>query len=103
MASFDDRVQVVKRVNDRAIVVMWSHNLAGILRYARVSPVKQVIVDHRESSDGYKFFVQYMDGATVTTFFQSDKLAVGWVQERRAWGKRFTMISDNDTTTFNYT
>lgn len=67
-------------------IVAESKNLRGALNYARKSNVTKVEVDHVATREGYPVKFTFHNGATCSTHFASDQVAVNWVLSRRSWG-----------------
>jgi hypothetical protein len=66
-------------------VVARSHNLRGLLEYARnKSPV--IIAAMTRTDDGADVFVRFLDHAHCRTTFADYSVAVAWFKARRSWG-----------------
>jgi len=62
--------------------------LRPVLRYARVSPVNVVTINHSQSTfrDGrYSVVFHFDDGASCETFWQDWRVLFDWLAARRSW------------------
>ncbi len=71
-------------------IIRTSHNLRGMLDYARVSPVVRIYTAPYPDVTGPHavcgtVYVQYADGATCRANFRSFGVMVDWLRNRRTW------------------
>jgi hypothetical protein len=77
-------------------VIRQSRNLRGMVDYARVSPVVEVLAvkDPRNSYRGL-LTVTYANGATSSASFACYHVMVDWVRNRRTWRDASFSIEEN--------
>jgi hypothetical protein len=104
-------IQIKIFENNTEKTVARSHNLRGVLDYARKHPVTKVEVNFDKSEQGYLVHFEFCNGAWSNVQFASAHVAHDWVMARRSWGissnvklEPETMYSGSDSgkVTFTY-